>query len=239
MLRATEQARRDRAHPQGPLPLAGGGRARRPGIPRPSRGRTWPAGGRWRTRSIRQGIDGAVDGGPFQGAYHVRRQRRWIADREHHHARSGTRPALTVACLASLDRSPGYPITEVVLVDNGSTEPETQALRQQLEARPGHPGARLSGPVQLVGHQQPRRARPVTPTCCCSSTTTSRPRSEGWLHALVELGQRPDVGAVGARLVYPDGSVQHAGVVIGLGGHRRPPVCRHARRRDGATSVGT
>ncbi len=39
--------------------------------------------------------------------------------------------------------------------------------------------------------------------------------SEGWLHALVELGQRPEVGAVGARLVYPDGTLQHAGVVLG------------------------
>jgi GT2 family glycosyltransferase len=42
--------------------------------------------------------------------------------------------------------------------------------------------------------------------------------SEGWLGALVELAQRPDVGAVAPRLVYPDGQVQHAGVVLGLGG---------------------
>ena len=43
-------------------------------------------------------------------------------------------------------------------------------------------------------------------------------RSEGWLRALVELGQRPEVGAVGARLVYPDGKLQHAGVILGVGG---------------------
>jgi GT2 family glycosyltransferase len=42
--------------------------------------------------------------------------------------------------------------------------------------------------------------------------------SPGWLHAMVELGQRPDVGAVGARLVYPDGKLQHAGVVLAVGG---------------------
>jgi GT2 family glycosyltransferase len=42
--------------------------------------------------------------------------------------------------------------------------------------------------------------------------------SDGWLRALVELGQRPDVGAVGARLVYPDGNLQHAGVVFGMEG---------------------
>ena len=42
--------------------------------------------------------------------------------------------------------------------------------------------------------------------------------SEGWLHALVEQAQRPEIGAVGARLVFPDGKLQHAGVVLGLGG---------------------
>ncbi len=38
----------------------------------------------------------------------------------------------------------------------------------------------------------------------------------GWLDAMVELGGREEVGAVGARLLYPDGRIQHAGVVLGL-----------------------
>lgn len=37
-----------------------------------------------------------------------------------------------------------------------------------------------------------------------------------WLQALVELAARPDVGAVGAKLLYPTGNIQHAGVVMGL-----------------------
>ncbi len=41
-----------------------------------------------------------------------------------------------------------------------------------------------------------------------------------WLEELLMYGQRPDVGAVGAKLYYPDDTVQHAGVVIGLGAHR-------------------
>jgi GT2 family glycosyltransferase len=40
----------------------------------------------------------------------------------------------------------------------------------------------------------------------------------GWLAPMVAQAQRADVGAVGARLLYPDGSVQHAGVVLGVGG---------------------
>ncbi len=38
----------------------------------------------------------------------------------------------------------------------------------------------------------------------------------GWLEAMVELAVRPEVGAVGAKLLYPDGRIQHAGVVMGL-----------------------
>jgi GT2 family glycosyltransferase len=47
--------------------------------------------------------------------------------------------------------------------------------------------------------------------------------SPDWLTAMVELGARPEVGAVGAKLLYPDGVIQHAGVVMGLGG-----PCSHA-----------
>jgi GT2 family glycosyltransferase len=40
----------------------------------------------------------------------------------------------------------------------------------------------------------------------------------GWLEAMVEQGQRPEVAAVGARLLFPNGNTQHEGIVIGLGG---------------------
>jgi GT2 family glycosyltransferase len=47
--------------------------------------------------------------------------------------------------------------------------------------------------------------------------------SEGWLLAMVELAMRPEVGAVGAKLLYPDGSIQHAGVTMGLA-----EICGHS-----------
>lgn len=49
------------------------------------------------------------------------------------------------------------------------------------------------------------------------------PIDAGWLTALVEHACRPEVGAVGARLLYPDGRIQHAGVVMGVLG-----ICGHA-----------
>jgi GT2 family glycosyltransferase len=165
---------------------------------------------------VRRGIDARVTNGPFQGAYHIRRKIEGaptvavvIPFRD--------QAALTVSCLASLEESAGYPIHEVVLIDNGSTEPETRELRRRLEQRPftrliDYPGAFNWAAIN----------NEAASTCDADMllflNNDIEASSEGWLHALVELGQRPDVGAVGARLIYPDGKLQHAGVVLGLGG---------------------
>jgi GT2 family glycosyltransferase len=56
----------------------------------------------------------------------------------------------------------------------------------------------------------------------------------GWLGELVRQASRPGVGAVGARLLFPDGALQHAGVVIGLDG-----VAAHVFREVGAEALPT
>lgn len=54
-----------------------------------------------------------------------------------------------------------------------------------------------------------------------------------WLNALLEMAQRSEVGAVGARLLYPDNTIQHAGLITGLGG-----VAGHAHKRLLASNPG-
>ena len=39
-----------------------------------------------------------------------------------------------------------------------------------------------------------------------------------WIEELLSVCQRPEVGAAGAKLIYPDDTIQHAGCVIGMGG---------------------
>jgi GT2 family glycosyltransferase len=56
---------------------------------------------------------------------------------------------------------------------------------------------------------------------------------EGWLDEMVGLAVRPDIGCVGARLLYPDGRLQHGGIVIGLGG-----VAGHAHRFAAPSAPG-
>jgi GT2 family glycosyltransferase len=62
-------------------------------------------------------------------------------------------------------------------------------------------------------------------------------RSPRWLDALLGHALRPEVGAVGARLLYPDGAIQHAGVVIGLGGIAGHPLRGLSSRLPGYNSM--
>ena len=125
--------------------------------------------------------------------------------------------ALTVACLDSLVRDPGHPIDEFVLIDNGSVEPETRVLRRRLEARASTRVLEYPGPFNWSAINNLAAATCRTDMLLFMNNDIEA-TSPGWLHALVELGQRPEVGAVGARLVYPDGKLQHAGVVLAVGG---------------------
>jgi GT2 family glycosyltransferase len=165
---------------------------------------------------IRRGVRGTVENGPFQGAYHVRREIEGtptvsiiIPFRD--------QAALTVSCLQSLGDAPGYEIGEIVLVDNGSSEPETRELRRRLELRPSTRVIDYPGAFNWAAINNAAAA-----TCHSDMllflNNDIEATSPGWLRALVEQGQRPEVGAVGARLMYPDGKLQHAGVVLGLGG---------------------
>jgi len=163
----------------------------------------------------RRGVDAVVEDGYGPGWYDVRRPIKGspsvtviIPFRDE--------PAMTAQCLRSLAVAPGYENFEVVLVDNGSAEPETRALRDRWQ-RQG---------IRIFDYPEPFNWSVMNNIAASRSdadlllfmNNDIEARKPGWLHALVELAQRDDVGAVGARLLYPDGIIQHAGVTLGLGG---------------------
>jgi GT2 family glycosyltransferase len=124
--------------------------------------------------------------------------------------------SLLARCIESLPIRPGFDNYDIVLVDNGSVEPETRALRTRLEERYGaivteYPGAFNWSAINNVGAAASRSDFLLFLNNDIEAT------GEGWLRALVEQGQRPEVGVVGARLFYPDGTLQHAGIVVGTG----------------------
>jgi GT2 family glycosyltransferase len=129
-------------------------------------------------------------------------------------------------CLEGL-RQADYPITQTIVVDNGSDEPQTLAYLQRLEEE-GVIVLRLPGPFNysVLNNAAVERCRGEL---LCFLNNDIEMVDHDWLSLLVAQAMREDIGAVGPRLLYPDTTVQHAGVVTGIGGgaahaHRLQPI---------------
>jgi GT2 family glycosyltransferase len=136
------------------------------------------------------------------------------------------------ACVSGLLERTTYERLDVVIVDNGSTEPDALELYRSLES---------DSRVRIVPFIQPfnysaacnagaAAARGDFLLFLNNDTEVIQP---DWLHELIRWAQLPHVGVVGAKLLYPDRLIQHAGVVFGLGlvGHI------FARAPEGTTGV--
>jgi len=125
-------------------------------------------------------------------------------------------------CLHSIEKKTSYPKYEVIVVDNGSTDPDTLKELNALASKwkvYRYPGRFNFSAVNNFGAAQ---AKGDYLLFLNNDTEVSQAE---WLTAMLEQAQRPEVGAVGARLLYPNGRIQHAGVVLGVGG-----VANHAFR---------
>lgn len=127
------------------------------------------------------------------------------------------RADLLAACLSGLERTRPRDF-DLVIVDNGSKEPATRDL---LDRAGRHPWVRIldaAGPFNFSAlcNRAAELARGRVLVFLNNDTVAMQP---DWLANLVCWAVRPDVGAVGAKLVYPSGRLQHAGLVLGLGGY--------------------
>lgn len=122
-------------------------------------------------------------------------------------------------CLRSLFERSTYDDIEVVLLDNGSTDPESlQVFGAWLKREPQR--------VKLITHDVPFNFSSINNYAARQSlgkyllflNNDTEILKPDWIEAMLEQAQRPSIGAVGAKLLYDDGTVQHAGVVVGLGG---------------------
>jgi GT2 family glycosyltransferase len=125
-------------------------------------------------------------------------------------------PALTAACYRSFIEQAGYDNFELLLVDNDSALPETRALLEDLARDHRVRLLEAPGPFDWVAINN-EAARKARGDLLLFLNNDVEARSAGWLSAMVAQAERPQVGAVGARLLYPDGTIQHAGVVVGVG----------------------
>ena len=120
-------------------------------------------------------------------------------------------------CIESVLRLTDRPDFRIVIADNGSAEPATLRWLEEIERDPRVAVAAMPGPFNFAGICN-RAARLLDCELLLFLNNDTEVLDPSWLLALADFALRPDVGAVGAKLLHADGRVQHAGVVLGLGG---------------------
>ena len=122
-------------------------------------------------------------------------------------------------CLQSLTDTGTALSLEIVVVDNGSTQPAFERLLQRWGERLGSRFGVLRDPSPFNWSQLNNRgAAGATTDVLLFLNNDIEAQRSGWLEAMAAQARRPVVGAVGGVLLYPDGSLQHAGVVVGMHG---------------------
>jgi len=112
-----------------------------------------------------------------------------------------------------------YPALEFLVVDNNSVEPATAALLTELarDARVRVLRNREKFNFSALCNQAAAAAHGKIIVLLNNDIEVIE---AGWLRELVVQAVRPEIGAVGAKLLYPDGRIQHAGIVLGVGPDR-------------------
>ena len=120
-------------------------------------------------------------------------------------------------CLTGLLNETTYPHLQVLLIDNDSSEPETLEYLASLSQVPRIRVLPYHGPFNFADINN-HAAEEADGEIIALINNNVEVMNPDWLDAMVAYAVRSEVGAVGAKLLYPDHRIQHAGVVIGLGG---------------------
>jgi O-antigen biosynthesis protein len=116
-------------------------------------------------------------------------------------------------CIESIRILTPYPSLEVIVVDDGAFRPP---MREMLYERTGWLTVLENGQDLSDSAQRNFAAQAATGDVLCFVADDIEVLSDSWLHEIVGTLTYPDIGCVGAKLLYPDLLVQHAGYVIGI-----------------------
>lgn len=127
-------------------------------------------------------------------------------------------------CIDSLLSTTDYPAFEILVVDNDSQTPEARAFLAGLAALGTDQIRVLSvpGPFNFSRMNNLAVAQARGEFILLLNNDTAALQAD-WLSHMVRHALRDGVGIVGARLLYPDGKVQHVGVIMGLRGPAEHP----------------
>ena len=125
-------------------------------------------------------------------------------------------------CVESVLSLTAYENYEVIVVDNGSDEADARAYLQAIDDKFAEIGSRIRvlrdpGPFNFSTLNNRAVRESARGEYICLLNNDAAPLDAAWLGEMMELARRPEVGVVGAKLTYPDGRIQHGGVILGVG----------------------
>lgn len=121
-------------------------------------------------------------------------------------------------CLTSLaEYAEGNPPMEIIVIDNGSSEPETLAYLADVEQQGRVRLLRRPGPFNYSALNNEAVGLAKGELIALMNNDVEATHG-GWLATMAAHALRPEIGAVGAKLLFDDGTIQHAGILLGIGG---------------------
>jgi O-antigen biosynthesis protein len=120
-------------------------------------------------------------------------------------------------CVESIREKSTYKNYEILLMDNGSDDPEALAYFAEQAKTDNFRVIRDDSPFSYSAINN-LGASLATGEVLCFLNNDIEVITHDWMEELVSQACRPGIGAVGAKLLYPNTTIQHAGVVLGIGG---------------------
>lgn len=127
------------------------------------------------------------------------------------------RSDLSKQCIDSIREKSTWSRYEILVVDNNSRENATLSYLEQLRNQQGCRVFSFDGPYNFSAINN-MASREAAGDVLVFVNNDIEVITADWLEVMLELCQQPDVGAVGPMLLYPDNTIQHAGVILGVGG---------------------
>lgn len=137
-------------------------------------------------------------------------------------------------CISSIVERSTYDNYEIIVIENNSSRDEVFAYYKQIQENPAIRVVTYEGEFNYsrINNLGVAQAEGEYVLLLNNDTSVITP---DWIEELLMYAQRSDVGAVGAKLYYEDRTIQHAGVVLGLGPHR---TAGHSHYRVSSRNLG-
>ncbi len=140
-------------------------------------------------------------------------------------------------CISSIEEKSTYDNYEIIVVENNS---ETKEIKDYYELLKDDPRVKVVTYTSSFNYSAINNfgVKETTGEYILLLNNDTQVITVNWMEEMLMYAQREDVGAVGAKLYYGDKTIQHAGVVIGLGAHRTAGHTHYKQHRENLGYMG-